>query len=89
MPRYIDADALQKRMLNYYTYSWDLCEEIKGFFERTRTADVVDVVRCKDCRYYRKGFNEEEYWSLCTVNPWNYPTTNDENYCSYGERREE
>ena len=63
----------------------DKCLEI----EIQKRMNMVEVVRCKDCRYYRKGFNEEEYWSVCTVNPWNYPTTDDENYCSYAERRED
>ena len=45
MSRYIDADKLQTRMLNYYSDSWRLCEEINDFFANIPTADVRENVR--------------------------------------------
>lgn len=48
--------------------------------------DVVEVVRCKDCKWYKRRF------------PWNAASTecsyleapmDDNDYCSWGERREE
>ena len=46
-------------------------------------ADAVKVVRCKDCKHREDG--------LCTLEsvydyPWYY--TQDDDFCSYGERRE-
>lgn len=54
-------------------------------FEDASAADVVEVVRCKDCKYYKHG-------GVCT-NERNtiedYCKLREENfYCSYGERTE-
>lgn len=61
----------------------------KGYI-KSPTADGVEVVRCKDCQWW-----EWEY-AGGTVgrcqNPRNgliYELTDDTDYCSYGERREE
>lgn len=47
-------------------------------------ADVVEVVRCKDCRYWQE-YQEGHYPNeLC---PWDKnETTDEDDYCSYGER---
>ena len=31
------------------------------------TIDAVEVVRCKDCRWYQKGKNEVDSWQWCMV----------------------
>ena len=47
------------------------------------SADVVKVVRCKDCKYYGTKF--------CKIDIWHKDVTiyraKDDDYCSYGERR--
>ena len=43
------------------------------------TVDAVDVVRCKDCRFYEK---ETVSCSFCTSDANWY----EEDFCSYGER---
>ncbi len=54
------------------------------------TADVVEVVRCKDCRHFGKN---KEYrdtklpFSFCDKFHHNIMTDND--FCSYGEKRSE
>jgi hypothetical protein len=59
------------------------------YLRYTPTEDVVPVVRCKDCKYYREGVyfpkNPKFYccrskYSLCT---------NEDDYCSYGERKDQ
>ena len=51
------------------------------------TADVVEVVRCKDCFYSEKTLSDECpkecSWcrKLCFI-------THENHYCSYGERKE-
>lgn len=62
---------------------------------RTPTADVVPVVMCKDCKYWKKYENTAgagcckkrefsfEYGNEHTFNPITMPDF----YCSYGERR--
>lgn len=51
-------------------------------------SDVVEVVRCKDCKYFTKEMIGDDLECFCKcvsgmVNPA------DDFYCSYGERREE
>lgn len=54
--------------------------------EDTPTADVVAVVRCKDCKYYQDnngGYPHEECrWCMDE-------TPNADDYCSYGARKDE
>lgn len=51
------------------------------------TIDAVEVVRCKDCKWYKK-IVEKSKSGLC-----HYDLVarclHDEDYCSHGERREE
>lgn len=54
------------------------------------TANVVEVVRCKDCKYNAKGDNEREFWNnLCRLRPLVYVPVSDEDYCSFGETKDE
>ena len=51
------------------------------------TADLVEVVRCKDCKYYDNGectYLSEPYDSI--YERWTVDVY-ENNYCSYGERR--
>lgn len=45
------------------------------------SADVVEVVRCKDCEYW-DDHERCDFWS--SIMTPHYPEKND--YCSYGER---
>lgn len=47
------------------------------------SADVVEVVRCKDCVYWDEH-ERCDFWS--SIMSPQYPEKND--YCSYGERAE-
>ena len=56
------------------------------------TADVVEVVRCKDCKHYRKNIscvggmhNGCAEW----LNEGNETEVKEYDYCSFGERRED
>jgi hypothetical protein len=84
MPRYIDAEKLIKKIFpvglvdgGNYTIN---AKAVKCAIDHVPTADVVEVVRCKDCKHYiaedlhcRKHF--------CIFGP--------DAYCSYGERKVE
>ena len=43
-------------------------------------ADFVEVVRCRECGFYQNG----EYKNFCRKTGFE---TNDDDFCSYGERR--
>ena len=86
MARYIDIDDIIKTfeklhgeesaLLNCYNADW-----IVSFLESQPTANVVQVVRCKDCAV------PHNQWTGCPK--LNGLLTSPDFYCSYGERRKE
>lgn len=91
MSRYIDADAL----LEWIKAVWDLdsewINEIKATavikqtisdIEHEPTADVVEVVRCKDCKHWSKEFEACYIHDFCEIFQSDY-------YCASGERKED
>lgn len=71
MKRYIDADKLYDFMNRANIPYNALVEEAIDY---QATADVVEVVRCKDCLY-----------RPCLI----MPHSSDFDFCSYGERAKE
>ena len=59
---------------------------VKRHIENAPAVDAVEVVRCKDCKYYwlPQGFCEHERHEHQTAAVIQY----DDDFCSYGERRE-
>lgn len=99
---YIERWALIEKLNNKVKTDYEmglynhgaLTESFIRFVERQHTADVVEVVRCKDCRFCRNLPN-----GLCYA--WTEPYDNDRGYkgevhcvepddfCSSGERKEQ
>lgn len=90
MSRYIDADEFY---VSQTARCWGeplvgtctndnvkLYDEIQKF----PTADVVEVVRCKDCKYYT--MNTELLGNVCNRLFTVFPMKPDD-FCSYGERK--
>lgn len=61
-------------------------EGIREDLEKLPTADVVEVVRCKDCKRYKKTPYGDEMLCQCWAD-W-LPTGQDD-FCSCGERKEQ
>ena len=99
MARYIDVEGYRKLFDEEYKKTRKLISEgethldnlAEGFSEASRvidlipTADVVEVVRCRDCRYFTKGMAigmckriEDKPIIPCCC----------DNFCKYGDRRE-
>ena len=83
--RLIDAD---EAIINF-GFEWDdippTIEEFVRFLKKQPTVDAVEVVRCKDCKYWQDnndGYPHEE----CRWGNGETPDAND--FCSYGERKE-
>lgn len=96
MPRYIDADILKKHgwvLAKIKTDKNGVITKIMSMqIDDAPTADVVDVVRCKDCKYF---LDEDEFDSLgmclCERIARNYGGEiypERIHFCSYGERKE-
>ena len=75
MSRYIDAEYDLHKLPFYYDFSDDELIAIHSALKGIPTADVVEVVRCKDCKYYETTY----CWEI----------HDDDDYCSRAERRED
>ena len=86
MAEYIEREALLKEMLGFHnipiyighvTDEDVMFETMVDFVKEQPTADVVPVVRCGNCGYYKDG--------LCLTLPCNPVVRRQPNdYCSYG-----
>lgn len=56
-------------------YDQDQVDEI---FEKYEGGKLVEVVRCKDCKYFKYG-------DYCTQDEIEHSKCRKEDYCSYGE----
>lgn len=97
--RYIDADIMQDFLVetndiddwcvSQYNADW-----ISSFIESQPTADVVEVVRCKDCKYFMEYTDEYKVENadgdcyLRVVNSTNpqFNAVKYDEFCSYGKR---
>ena len=84
----------------YYCFHHDVCENRNCWIDPNdsskhticdhfkHVADVVEVVRCKDCEHYKpqpKYKNSETKYCCRSA----YVRVNADDFCSYGERKEE
>ena len=91
-PKYIDANELRAMMFHgafeedsdlqrWDGGCWIRYKMFENALEQIGAADVVEVVRCKDCKHNKGSKHnidcEEAYWVT-------YP----EDYCSYGEEKD-
>lgn len=60
---------------------------VKEMLERQPTADVVEVVRCGECRHCKYNSSADKY--KCDRRGYYSETVEATDYCSWGERREE
>ncbi len=87
MSRYIDADALYEVVTEKYydigagSYPYNIVAyDMAKLVKNAPAADVVEVVRCKDC------IHSSDYGKIC-----HYSVGRDvspDHYCGYGERSE-
>lgn len=69
-------------------------DEALSEIELVPSADVVEVVRCKDCKHYNEYENgekimgEEEVYDGWCMRWSGIENVNRHDYCSYGERAE-
>lgn len=101
MPEFIEREAVIKKLNNIATdYIKDnsiQCSIAAGTVVDIRdsviikapAADVVEVVRCKECKHFSKVKQlrvTDLNFSYC--HKFHHNITKDDDFCSYGERRE-
>lgn len=69
-----------KWLVNFAAHS-----KIQKLIADTPTADVVPVVRCKDCKYLVNATVNSNGFLICHVTDMEIAP---EDFCSYGERKE-
>lgn len=90
----IDIDALKKQMCKICNenYSDDPCEPNDCVFlnaiDSAPTIDAVPVVRCKECKHFVQCKEVEgvSWTGFCNYGEFH---TDEEDFCSRGERRSE
>lgn len=93
MSRYIDADELVRYMeerqerLKDDESLWEL-SVVETFLGRASSADVVKVVRCKDCKHHEELLYNNDGKVLCWVHDLDV-VVDGNGYCNYGERKEQ
>ena len=87
MPRYGDLDRLAEVLERNFGHTGGAAV-LKQLIDNAPTADVVEVVRCKDCEYWRNpqvskydGLVRGECYHAECGGVW------ENGYCSDGERR--
>lgn len=94
-PEYIEREAVMDKCGWYNTVNGkSVCAVRKDELASIPAADVVPVVRCKDCEhcawytkvYERTGEQSVEYW--CTKGKGRAVSVEPTHFCSYGERKD-
>lgn len=88
MPRYIDANEI-KITAQMATEDGDVLvslSDVRKAIEQTPTADVVEVVRCKECKYHFPPPHQDGLYAKCSNSCLHMKMTD---FCSYGERKEQ
>lgn len=87
--RLIDANALLDEIQRIYAdhYQQSSYQFIHDFFRailrrirRCPTVDVVEVVRCKDCKHFNCDY--------CFHDKMEHSRCREDDFCSYGERKD-
>lgn len=95
MARLIDADKFGMYLADVQLANrgWrdDVCElldDVMYALEEESTIDAVEVVRCKDCKWFepREEIEGESWTGYCIYGEFH---TDEMDFCSRGERKEE
>ena len=92
MSRYIDADALIAQYKgDVLTAQVDYAEGVRDVIEDVKNAPSIDIVRCRECRYFIDNLTEDdtdEAYGECCFD-WDIKMPTAEDFCSRGEREGE
>lgn len=82
MKKYIDAEGVMRACYDSFLKTGNKAyREIFALVEAVPAADVVEVVRCKDCKYR----DDDDF---CTGRGYTNVLAPDDGFCDKGERRE-
>lgn len=91
MREYVTKEQVREVMAKYYEnanlrqdhFLRRVYQEIKAL----PAADVVEVVRCRECKHYQTGMFCEK-WADLHPHAEVYPMVSSNGYCHYGDRKD-
>lgn len=84
MAEYIEREAAIKEIYRFDGYlDDDMIWRLHYALRKIPVADVVEVVRCKDCRYLHNGYDEK-----CCINHKGVVATDENGFCHHAKRRD-
>lgn len=90
MKRYIDVDKIELKGIALFDENLEAfvsLSDVRKAIAQTPTADVVAVVRCKDCKYRYEPTRCSLWYGQCNETHY-FIERGTDFYCSYGERSE-
>ena len=101
MPRLIDANALLHNQVwlcggfvgdPYCAGYMDALDKVEAVIRESPTVDAVEVVRCKDCKWFWK-YKINNNYCCCRNSRDGYSQVfevkfSENDFCSYGERKD-
>jgi hypothetical protein len=90
MARLIDANEIEELFYKQVEYgATDLMDAFDDALQDAQTVDALEVVRCKDCiHWYETEGVCLKIYSDGAVSPYAWQDRNPDDYCSYGERKD-
>lgn len=82
MKEYIEREAARDLMERALEDDWEI-QYADDRLDEIPAADVVEVVRCRDCRYFYNGFMK------CCTNHFGVVLTDENGFCHHAKRRED
>ena len=88
--RLIDADALIQKRSHAKAYAPEMYVIGQGYVMDAPTIDAVPVVRCRECKSHGTLKSGELFCGKIKTGIYGYyHTVKADDYCSYGERKED
>lgn len=84
MPKYIDSEALKRDLIDNRNFYPAI---VANAIEHAPACDVVEVVRCKDCKYGNKDGKYIHCRHFDSGDSFVDEDFNPDDFCSYGERK--
>ena len=88
MTDYINRERAVFECERFFKGNKEAQEECMSLLCELPVADVVEVVRCRDCKYARHPYNLSGMETLCECD-YNNQTNRGDDFCSWGERKSE
>ena len=68
--------------------AWYKADDIYKALKAVPSADAFEVVRCRECKYFDSGTDEDGKLHFKCLG-WGYGGTSEDDFCSHGERNDE